>query len=159
MSNPSGPDQDGEPGEAATEVTEVHPEPPTEVLTTQNVVADAAPPEPPVTPGERRFTAPSGMDAGSTQIIDSVPDPATEIFAVAGDATDPGIKVATPQAIPPRMDPPKPPPKRRSWGWVVALILVIAALVAVAVLGTVLLTRHSDPAVSQQDRVHNTIQS
>jgi hypothetical protein len=41
---------------------------------------------------------------------------------------------------------------------VVALILVIAALVAVAVLGTVLLTRRSEPAASQEERVRNTIQ-
>jgi hypothetical protein len=77
---------------------------------------------------------------------------------VPGDATDPGIKTATPQAIPPRIETPKVPTKRRSWGWVIALILVIAALVAVAVLGTVLLTRHSEPAVSQEDRVRDTIQ-
>jgi hypothetical protein len=161
MSNPHGSDPDLEavaPSEAATEVTEVHPEPPTEVFTTQNVVADETPPEPAVTPEERRFTAPSGMDAGSTQIIDRAPEPATEIFNVPGDATDPGMKVATPQAIPPRIDLPKVPTKRRSWGWVVALILVIAALVAVAVLGTVLLTRRSEPAVSQEDRVRTTIQ-
>ena len=43
--------------------------------------------------------------------------------------------------IPPRGEAPKPPTKRRSWGWVVALILVIAALAAVAILGTLL----SDP--------------
>ncbi|CAN5740628.1 hypothetical protein BH09ACT7_BH09ACT7_27340 [soil metagenome] len=161
MSNPSGSDPDLEgvaPSEAATEVTEVHPDPATEVFTTQHVVADETPPEPAVNPEERRFTAPSGMDAGSTQIIDRAPEPATEIFNVPGDATDPGIKTATPQAIPPRIDLPKVPTKRRSWGWVIALILVIAALVAVAVLGTVLLTRRSEPAVSQEDRVRDTIQ-
>jgi hypothetical protein len=172
MPNPSGPDHDGEPGEPgiagseeATEVTHVHADPETEVLTTQDGHADETP-EPTVTPGERRFTAPSGMDAGSTQIIDRAPEPATEIFHVPGDTTEPslipdtgaGAKTATPQAIPPRMDSPKPPQKRRSWGWVIALILVIAALVAVAVLGTVLLTRHSDPAASQEDRVRDTIQ-
>ena len=48
---------------------------------------------------------------------------------------------------------------RRSWGWVVALLLVIAALVAVAVLGTVLLTRGSQPKVSQEDMVRSTIQN
>jgi hypothetical protein len=158
MSNPSGPhdgrDSDG--ADAATEVTEAHTDPPTEVF---------APPEPTVTPEERRFTAPSGMDAGSTQIIDRAPDPATEIFNVPADATEPsqftdavGAKVASPQSIPPRADAPKLPTKRRSWGWVLAVLLVIAALVAVAVLATVLLTRRSTPAASQEDRVRDTIQ-
>lgn len=156
MSNPSGPHDGGDPNE----VTEVHADPPTEVF-----AASEALPEPTVTPEERRFTAPSGMDAGSTQIIDRAPDPATEIFNVPADATEPsqfsdaaGAKVASPQAIPPRTDAPKLPAKGRSWGWVLAVILVIAALVAVAVLATVLLTRRSTPAVSQEDRVRDTIQ-
>jgi hypothetical protein len=107
MSNPSGPDQDGEQrrspdredvaSEAATEVTEVHPEPATEVLTTQNVVAEQPLPEPTVTPEERRFTAPSGMDAGSTQIIDRAPEPATEIFNVPGDAASDSTANRPPQ--------------------------------------------------------------
>jgi hypothetical protein len=171
MSNPSGPGQDGEPpapetanSEAATDVTEVPADPETEVFAPPQVDEQDTPPEPSITAGERRFTAPSGMDAGSTQIIDRPPEPPTEIFNVAGDATEPsqffdaGGKVASPQAIPSRTDGPKLPAKRRSWGWVLALILVIAALVAVAVLGTVLLTRHSDPAASQEDRVRETIQ-
>jgi hypothetical protein len=177
MSNPSVPDQDGEPttpetanSEAATDVTEVPADPETEVLVTPDVEPQENPPEPSITAGERRFTAPSGMDAGATQIIGRAAEPATEIFNVAGDATQPALfpdadadadaamNMATPQAIPPWMAAPKLPAKRRSWGWVLALILVIAALVAVAVLGTVLLTRHSDPAASQEDRVCETVQ-
>ncbi|CAN5253280.1 hypothetical protein BH09ACT8_BH09ACT8_47760 [soil metagenome] len=157
MSNPSEPDNaDAE----ATEVTEVHADPPTEVFAASEDTHSGLT----VTPEERRFTAPSGMDAGSTQIIDRAPDPATEIFNVPADATEPsqfgdtGAKVASPQAIPPRLDAPKLPAKGRSWGWVVAVILVIAALVAVAVLATVLLTRRSSPPVSQEDRVRDTIQ-
>jgi hypothetical protein len=57
------------------------------------------------------------------------------------------------------MDAPKPPRSRRSWGWVVALLLVIAALVAVAILGTVLLTRGSTPKASEEDKVRTTIQN
>ena len=49
--------------------------------------------------------------------------------------------------------------RRRSWGWVVAVLLVIAALVAVAILGTLLLTRDSTPKVSQEDMVRTTIQN
>ena len=41
----------------------------------------------------------------------------------------------------------------------IALVLVIAALVAVAVLGTLLLTRNSEPTVSQEDRVRSTIEN
>lgn len=114
---------------------------------------------------ERRFTAPSGFD-GSTQIIQSVPEPPTEIFA-AGEPTEmidstafaDSSKAAAPQVIPPRDDAPKPPRTRRSWGWVIAVVLVIAALVALAVLGTVLLTRGGADATSQEDHVRSTIES
>ncbi len=41
----------------------------------------------------------------------------------------------------------------------IALLLVIAALVAIAVLGTVLLTRGSDTKASQEDNVRTTIQN
>lgn len=114
---------------------------------------------------ERRFTAPSGFD-GSTQIIQSVPEPPTEIFA-AGEPTEmidstaftDSSKAAAPQVIPPRDDAPKPPRARRSWGWVIAVVLVISALVALAVLGTVLLTRGGANAASQEDQVRSTIES
>jgi len=106
--------------------------------------------------GERRFTAPSAFDAGVTQRIDTPPDPETEVFPPAA-STDP--KAGGPQVIPPRGDAPKPPTTRRSWGWVIALVLVIAALVAVAILGTVLLSRASEPEVSQEDLVRATIQN
>jgi hypothetical protein len=42
---------------------------------------------------------------------------------------------------------------------VVAVILVIAALAAVAILGTLLLTRDTTPKVSQEDKVRSTIQN
>jgi hypothetical protein len=42
---------------------------------------------------------------------------------------------------------------------VIALILVIAALVAVAILGTLLLTHDSDSKASQEDKVRSTIQN
>ncbi|MGP4055956.1 Rv0361 family membrane protein [Mycobacterium sp. 4D054] len=101
--------------------------------------------------GERRFTAPSGFDAGSTTIINRPNEPVTEQFAAP--------KPAAPQMIPPRGDAPKPPQKKRRWGWVIAIVLVIAALAAVAILGTLLLTRGSEPGVSQEDRVRSAIQS
>jgi hypothetical protein len=151
MSNPSGPDENVQPA-AADEPTA---EP-------QRGQAGAA--EPP----ERRFTAPSPSDAGSTQIIDT--GPATEIMAAseapAGSAAAsahtepmPQTNIAAPQLIPPRGGTPVPPRRRRSWGWVIALLLVIAALVAVAILGTVLLTRDDAPKASQEDRVRTTIEN
>jgi hypothetical protein len=154
--------------ESATEVMEVDPEhePATEIM------APAEPAPEPVEgsqPTERRFTAPSGFDAGSTEKIDTPAEPATEVFSVpdaptviaAAAATQPMAqqKTVAPQVIPPRGDAPKPPRNRRSWGWVVALLLVIAALVAVAILGTVLLTRGSASDVSREDMVRSTIKN
>jgi Domain of unknown function (DUF4878) len=181
MSNPSGPDHDaessspqdsthaenpGQPDNSDSEDTaavERQADPETEIIAAQNADSDADEMRlPSVTPGERRFTAPSGMDAGSTQIIDRPPDePETEIIGIVGGvhATGETPKVATPQSIPPRISTPKLPARNRSWGWVLAVILVIAALVAIAVLGTVLLTRNSSQQSSTEDRVRDTIQS
>ena len=156
MSNPSGPDENREPGTDGSA-------PETEVFAAATP-ADGGDDEP-----ERRFTAPSGFDAGSTQIIHTAPEPATEIMAVseapagtaaAGAFTQPFAQAGpvAPQQIPGRVDPPPAGP-RRSWGWVVAVVLVIAALAAVAILGTLLLTRDDPPAVSQEELVRSTIQN
>jgi hypothetical protein len=182
MSNPSGPDQPDEstePAEDATDKTnetqqaqavpDPEHEPATEILLSPEAEAQL-PAEETKQPAERRFTAPSGFDAGSTQKIDTPADPATEVISMPYAPT--GVAAATafaepmgqqksvaPQLIPPRIEPAKPPRNRRSWGWVVALLLVIAALVAVAILGTLLLTRGSTPKVSQEDMVRSTIQN
>lgn len=157
MSNPQGPDQPDDVADEATGAAEgqsadqsqpeAESDPATEVISTE------AAEEP-----ERRFTAPSGFDAGSTTRINTPSEPATEVMATAAA---PAVKPVPPQVIPPRGDAPKAPPpsKRRRWGWVIALILVIAALVAVAVLGTLLLTRDNEPKVSQEDRVRTTIEN
>ena len=182
MSNPTGPDQPDEAAEAAAEaiddtdetqkaeaVTDSGHEPATEILLSPEAEAQL-PAEETNQPAERRFTAPSGFDAGSTQKIDTPAEPATEVmpvsYAPAGVAAAtsfteamPQQKPVAPQLIPPRTDSAKPPRTRRSWGWVVALLLVIAALVAVAILGTLLLTRGSSPKVSQEDMVRSTIQN
>jgi hypothetical protein len=118
------------------------------------------PPSSHLQPGERRFTAP-GFDAKETAIINAANEPATEVFAqgrppVAGQA---GARTATPQLIPPRLGSKFRPSGQRSWGWVLALILIILALAAIAVLGTVLLTRNDRKSgASQEDQVRNTIQ-
>jgi hypothetical protein len=165
MSNPSGPQQPddatappiGETAETqpAEAVTDPEHEPATEILLSPEAQAQL-PAEEADRPAERRFTAPSGFD-GSTQKIDTPADPATEVMPpVRADDQD---RVVAPQVIPPRDQNPKPQRTRRSWGWVVALLLVIAALVAVAILGTVLLTRGKAPKASEQDKVRTTIQS
>jgi hypothetical protein len=171
MSNPSGPDQPDEATEATAEapddsadtqqadaVTDPEHEPATEILLSAEAQAQL-PAEETNQPPERRFTAPSGFDAGSTQKIDTPADPATEVMPPVPSEGMGQQKPVAPQVIPPRADAPEPPRTRRSWGWVVALLLVIAALVAVAILGTLLLTRHSAPKVSEEDKVRTTIQN
>ncbi|MCX2932753.1 DUF4878 domain-containing protein [Mycobacterium sp. CVI_P3] len=146
MSNPSGPDHD----DATTPVVPVDGEQPTEENDAATEVIGAAD-----TPPERRYTAP-GFDAGSTQIIDRTPDPETEIFSTPTEvfaAADPPR--TGPQAIPAR----PVATRRRSWGMVLAVITIIAALAAVAILATALLTRDNSPKVSQEDMVRSTIQS
>lgn len=168
------PESDAQPGDpdvaateddAATEAVQVEPdhEPATEVFASAQTTSTTDETD---APAERRFTAPSGFDAGTTQRIDTPPEPATEVFATSqsGGAVPPTEpmtqqKPVAPQVIPPRGDAPKPPQNRRSWGWVIAVVLVIAALVAVAVLGTVLLTRESDSQESQEDLVRSTIET
>jgi hypothetical protein len=166
MSNTSGPEQpddnidvtadDG----AATERADVQPdhEPATEILLSPEAQAELAQTEED-RPAERRFTAPSGFDAGSTQKIDTPAEPATEVMPPLPAAAMAQSKPVAPQVIPPRSDAPNPPRKRRSWGWVIALVLVIAALAAVAILGTILLTRGSSPKASEEDKVRSTIQN
>jgi hypothetical protein len=180
MSNPSGPDQGSQsaeesadkpaddvspPGDesapedsAPTEAAPIVEEHPTEVMAVEDTGAlDPNPPQEEA-PVERRFTAPSGMDSSTTKMIETPPEPATEIIATPTESFSADTPVA-PQMIPGRDDAPKPPGRNRSWGWVVALILVIAALAAVAILGTLLLTRDSKAKESQEDMVRTTIQN
>ncbi|ULE34318.1 Rv0361 family membrane protein [Mycobacterium sp. IDR2000157661] len=186
MSHPSGPDQPedvsdteaadeaggSEASEAAASPTSEHadaphdPDPVTEVIepdpehepATEIMAPAPRPTQDSATeaPAERRFTAPSNFDAGTTQRMDTPAEPATEVFTTSPDSGQ--ARSVAPQMIPPRGEAPGPPQQRRSWGWVVALVLVIAALVAIAVLGTILLTRDSGPKVSQEDMVRATIE-
>ncbi len=164
MSNPDGPGPDpqsqgAEPDTLAAEQYAADFE--TEVISTPwDAEADSESARSVNTPGERRFTAPSGMDAGSTQVIGRAPDPATEIIdmGAAGVAARTGaqFRTAAPREIPPRRRP-KMPIRSGKWGWVLAVLLVIAALAAVAILGTLLLGRANDPKASHEDRVRATI--
>ena len=164
MSNPTEPDRPDETTDEVTgpheqdehaphsqdERTEVLPESEHEPATEVMAPADPNAPGAQDQPEERRFTAPSGFDAGSTQVINRPSEPPTEVFTAQ--------KAAGPQEIPPRGDSPKPPGRKRSWGWVVAIAIIVVALAAIAVLGTLLITRSSAPQVSQEDMVRSTIE-
>ncbi len=190
MPNPSGPDRDhksnapgfdpdaddrgaaSDPAESDADTTEhvagpdddptesYRTDPPTEVM----AASEDEPPSPkPRSPrGERRFTAP-GFDAKETAVINAATEPATEAFDAGhppSGATGARPRTAMPQLIPPRLGAKLRPSTQRSWGWVLALILIILALAAVAVLGTVLMTRSNKKAnASQEDQVRSTIQS
>ncbi|HET9876464.1 MAG TPA: hypothetical protein VFQ37_11980, partial [Mycobacterium sp.] len=132
--------------EAATEVIA------TETLTTKpEPEAESSQPKPP----ERRFTAP-GFDAGKTEVLPSVPDAPTDVLRTRQTRLG-RLGKAAPQLIPPRLGRKFAVPTSRSWGWVMALILIILTLAVIAVLGTLWLTRDSRPKVSQEDRVRETI--
>ena len=110
---------------------------------------------------ERRFTAP-GFDARETAIISTGAEPATEVFASppGPDATAKrGVppKAAVPQSIPPRLGAKLQTSRQFNWGLVLALVVLVLALVAIAILGTVLLMRGKHPKASQEDQVRHTI--
>ena len=124
--------------------------------------------EPEESPGsqqrERRFTAP-GFDAKETAVIATTPEPATEVFATppgpGGPTAQLGLppKPAVPQSIPPRLGGKLRTSKQINWGWVLAMVVIVLALAAIAILGTVLLTRGKHTKVSQEDQVRHTIQN
>lgn len=149
MSNPHGTDGDDpvHPDENADPVTEVIDV--GETAGEQNVGhgADDAAEE------ERRYTAP-GFDAGSTQIIDRVPDAPTEFIttptqSLAGAGPHP--RAAAPQAIAPR--------GAQRPRWLTPAIVIGVVVLAAAVLGTVIFQRSSATRASQQDRVRTTIET
>jgi hypothetical protein len=114
---------------------------------------------------ERRFTAP-GFDAKETQVIATSAEPATEVFASPPPAEAATAqmgaplppKAAVPQSIPPRLGAKLRTTRQFNWGWVLALVVVVLALAAIAILGTVLLTRGKHAKVSEEDQVRHTIQ-
>jgi hypothetical protein len=166
-SEPSG-ERAAEPGE---EATESHPLVPSDTETETVVInKPEADKDPPANPEEqrqrreRRFTAP-GFDAKETAVMATAPEPATEIFASPPGPADPttqmGVppKAAVPQSIPPRLGVKPRTSKQFNWGWVLALVVIVLALAAIAILGTVLLTRGKQSKVSQEDQVRRTIQT
>ena len=113
---------------------------------------------------ERRFTAP-GFDAKETQVIATAGrEPETEVFASTPPAAEAPAappeappKAAVPQSIPPRLGAKLNTGRQFNWGWVLAAIVLVLALIAIAVLLTVLLTRGKHAKVSQEDQVRHTI--
>lgn len=152
-------DTDAEPTQA---LIAGDPETETQVIATRSPGEGSEPaqPEP-----ERRFTAP-GFDAKETQVIATSQDAATEAFQTRPAASSPPAppapplppKTAVPQSIPPRGGA-KPGAKQRNWGWVLAVVVIVLALAAIAIFGTVLLTRSKHAKVSQEDQVKQTIQN
>lgn len=159
-------DEHATPGDDTVTETYVRPssdsQSPTEAIT--KPPPDEREPTPRRDQRERRFTAP-GFDAKETAVIHTAADPATEAIHTPPGAPRPAEpterqpRTAMPQLIPPRLGVKLRPSNQRSWGWVLALILIILALAAIAVLGTVLLTRHSKSRASQEDQVRTTIQN
>ena len=112
---------------------------------------------------ERRFTAP-GFDAKETAVIATTPEPATEVFGAppGQDATaqfGAPPKAAVPQSIPPRLGGKLRTSRQVNWGWILALVVIVLALAAIAILGTVLLTRGKHSNASREDQVRQTIQN
>ncbi|MCW2652150.1 MAG: hypothetical protein JWR32_3126 [Mycobacterium sp.] len=161
MSNPSGPDHDatGAADDATAAVEHASDEGQVSDEAETEVFSPPSTPRPDLAPTQRRFTAPSSFDAGATEKIDTPPEPATEVFSAPTEplARAGGPRAATPQSIAPRAG--AGMRRNRSWGWVLALILVIAALAAIAIMGTVWLTQKAAPQVSQEDMVRLTIQN
>ncbi len=161
-----------DPDDAVTPVhrtTHFEAEPVTEVIVESDGESGRQTTKPDPLRGERRFTAP-GFDAKETTVIETGQEPATELFrarqAPRGTKRPtprgpkrPMPRPAMPQLIPPHLGARLRPSSQASWGWVLALILIILALAAVVILGTVLLTRgHKNKATSPQDQVRSSIE-
>ncbi|MEB3984032.1 hypothetical protein OQ968_22550 [Mycobacterium sp. 663a-19] len=164
--NDPGAERAAEPGE---DETEGYPLVPDDAETETVVINKPEPagdpePNPEGQQRERRFTAP-GFDAKETAVIATTPEPATEAFATPQAPPGPppppaGMppKSAVPQSIPPRDGEKSRISRQFNWGWVLALVVIVLALAAIAILGTVLLTRGKHMKVSQEDQVRHTIQ-
>lgn len=161
-SEPAG-ERSADPGEERTESYPLVPhdaETETVVITTSDNDAAVTQPE---AQRERRFTAP-GFDAKETQVIVTAHEAATEVFQTNQAPTTPprmptGMppKTAVPQSIPPRTE--ATSVRQRTWGWALAVVVIVLALAAIAILGTVLLTRGKHSKMSQEDQVRQAIQS
>jgi hypothetical protein len=184
MPNASEPDRSGAPkrgdpvgGRTANpgdEITDGQPLVPNDPETETVVISKPDPDDDPETnpegQRERRFTAP-GFDAKETQVITTPAEPATEVFSSPVGKVHPPIpappppiamppKTAVPQSIPPREGSGlRAVSKRFSWGWVLAITVIVLAIAVIAIMLAVLLTRGKHAKTSQEDQVRQTIQS
>jgi hypothetical protein len=158
-----GSERAAEPGKEETEAYPLVPDDAETVVLNKPEPAGDPEPNPEDQQRERRFTAP-GFDDKETAIIATTPEPTTEVFATppgaVGAPPPAGMppKAAVPQSIPPRDGEKLRAPRQFNWGWVLALVVIVLALAAIAILGTVLLTRSKHMKVSQEDQVRHTIQ-
>jgi hypothetical protein len=163
MPNPPGFDPHEPSGEGAAEEQPMVPvDPETETVVINKGEQDSDGDSADAQQRERRFTAP-GFDAKETAVIATPPEPATEVFAsppagepIPAQAGAPP-KAAVPQSIPPRLGAKLRTSRQVNWGWVLAIVVIVLALAAIAILGTVLLTRGKHSKVSEEDQVRHTI--
>jgi hypothetical protein len=145
MSNPSGSGRDDATAAGGDDgyPSEADSDPVTEVID----ITGAFPTERAVDTGQRRYTAP-GFDAGSTQIIDRLPDDSapTEILF-----TGVRPRTAGPTSIPPRK------PQRPSW--LIPILVALAALFAAAIVGFLLYYRATAAKAARVDAVRSTIET
>ncbi len=149
MSNPSGTGHDPQADETQPEFAES--DPATEVI---DIAAetDSGPAADDTAPGgdERRFTAP-GFDAGSTQIIDRVPDPPTELITTATEAVDSSKPRTGPQEI--------PPARRARPRWLRPALVGLGTLLAVAAVVGLFLWQGAAAKASRENKVRATIET
>ncbi len=140
MSNPSGTGRDdGTAAGAEGYLPDADSDPVTEVIDVAGAsAADTA---------QRRYTAP-GFDAGSTQILDRLPDdsPPTEVLFTAVRP-----RTAAPTAIPPRTT------QRPSW--LIPILVALVALVSAALVGFLLFHRANAAMAARVEAVRTTIQN
>ncbi len=148
MSNPSGTGPDPQAGETHPEYADS--DPVTEVIDIGAETGSGSAAEDAEASEERRFTAP-GFDAGSTQIIDRVPDPPTEFIAMPTEPVDTSRPRTGPQEI--------PPARRTRPRWLrPAVAAVVVALVVAAAVGLFLWQRGAAKA-SRENMVRSTIET
>ena len=138
MSNPSGTERADD---ARLSESGADDDPVTEVI---DIYAD--PQEGEALTGERRYTAP-GFDAGSTQIIDRVPDAPTEFF---GAQTGANPTAAAPRSIPPR------PNLSRRPKWLMPALVVVLGVVAAIVVGMFAMKHSAASARQAQEQAVRT---
>ncbi len=153
MSNPSGTgsgrshQERRRRAEARAESPEVEHDPVTEVIE-----IPAASVQPAAMDDERRYTAP-GFDAGSTQIIDRIPDDGTDPAAATTQAFDSGPR---PRAATRQTDSPS---STQRPSWLIPILLLLAALASAAIVGLVLVKRAQAAQAARENAVRTTIET